>query len=404
MIKPSIVLATAAFGTFGTNALAGTSGNVATPVPDSSGDWCETLKTIGNIHKNEENPVLQSFTLAGRLHYQAGHIDGNDALGDDFRKAFDDYRRARLGFRAGFLRYFELKMVANLLSDNRFRGRELDWGYQDFDEAILTFDIRKAFSVGALDTLTMTYGRHKYEAGYEALESSNNILTIERSPLSNKLYNGARPTGFSMQAGKEQWMVSAAVLSSEDDADFIGGFNDALVYFLSFDYKVSENLSLRADGSYNNASHGQDDVIGYRWAATLNAIYTRNPYGILGTVAIGDNGSKPAGRGGSFHGLVVMPWYWIVDKKLQAVFQYNYSGSDQSNGIRANTRYLSSSQTIAQVNSGRGDELHTFYLGLNYHVCGNSVKLMGGVEYADLNTPVGNVDSLTYTIAARFKF
>lgn len=404
MNNRTTTLAALAFGTLGLNAFAGPASTAPAPAAHSSGDWCSTLKSIGKFPENENNPYLQYFAFGGRLHYQASYIDGNDALGNDFHNSFDEYRRARLGFGARFLRYFTLETVVNLVSDNRFRNRDLDWGYNDFDTALLTFDIKKAFSIGALDNLSATYGRHKFELGSEVVESSNNILTIERSAIANKIYNSARPTGFSMLAEKDQLTVSAAVFSSEDDSEFVGGFNDALIYFAALDYKVSENLSLRADAAYNAARAGDDDVLGYDWATTLNAIYDNGPYGILGTVVVGDNGDKSGGRGGSFHGLVAMPWYWIIDKKLQTVFQYSYSGSDQAAGIRSNTRYLSASQAIAQVNSGRGDELHTFYLGLNYYLCGNNLKLMGGVEYADLNTPIGNVDSLTYTIAARMKF
>lgn len=379
----------------------------ALPAPSSAagnGDWCSGLRGLGKIYSDPENPYLQSLTLYARLHYQASHIDGDDNLGNSFHNSADNYRRARVGAKVDFLRYFSAKAMIDAVLDNRYRGGELDWGYRRFDSATLTFDIAEAFRIGALDTLSLTYGRHILTLTSEMAISSNNIISIERSAITNKLHNDARPTGFSLQAGKDGWLVTAAVFSTEDDSDFLGGFNDGLAYFAAIERTVSENLSFRLDGVVNDTSAGDDDIVSYDWATSFNVIWDEKPYGVLATVVLGDNGALPGGRGGAFYGFTVMPWVWIVPEKLQAVFQYSLSGSDEPAGIRANLRYLTGSQNIASVNSGRGDELHTFYLGLNHHLCGDNLKLMGGIEYASLETPGGHVSALTYTLATRVFF
>lgn len=377
---------------------------IALSAAAQNGDWCTTIKDIGKIHSDPDNPFLQSFNLEGRVHYQAGHIDGNDNLGNGFNDSFDNFRRVRFGWKAEFLRYFTAQTAVDVVLDNRFRGGDLDWGFQQFETASISFDMKRAFSVDSLDSLSLTYGARKFSLTSEVRESSNNIITIERSAIANKVYAIAQPTGFTLSAGKNGWLVTAALFSSEDDSDFIGGFNDGLIYYAAVDYEASENLSYRLDAALSDTSPGEDDILGYDWATSLNVIYDERPYGILGTVVLGDNGAQPGGRGGSFHGLTVMPWYWIIDGKLQTVFQYSHSGSDEPAGIRANTRYLTGAQNIASVNSGRGDELHTYYLGLNWYLCGNNLKLMGGIEYSDLTTPFGGVDALTYTMAVRMKF
>jgi hypothetical protein len=393
MITQSALATAIAIGVFPTAITAG-----------QNGDWCATLKGIGIIHSAPENPLLHTLSLDGYLHYQAAHIDGNDTLGNGFHDSSDNYRRARVGAKADFLRFFTARVLLDVVADNRFRGGELDWGYQRFETATLTFDIGKAFSIGALDTLSLSYGMRKFELTSETATLSNNLITIERSAIANKVYAAANPTGFTLLVGKDDWQVTAALFSTEDDSDFIGGFNDGLIYYAAVDYKASKNLSYRLDAVVSDASPGEDDILGYDWASSLNVIYDESPYGILGTVVLGDNGAQPGGRGGGFHGITVMPWYWIIGGKLQTVFQYSLSGADEPQGIRANLRHLSGAQNIASVNSGRGDELHTFYLGLNWYPCGHNLKLMGGVEYADLTTPAGNVDALTYAIAARMKF
>jgi hypothetical protein len=371
---------------------------------EGNGDWCSGLRGVGKIHSDPENTYFQSLTLFARLHYQADHIDGDDNLGNSFQNSSDNYRRARVGAKADFLRLFSVKAVIDLVNDNRFRGAELDWGYRRFDSATLTFDLAEAFQIGALDALALTYGRHVFILTSEMATSSNLIMTIERSAIANKVHNDARPTGLSVQAEKDGWLVTAAVFSSEDDSEFIGGFNDGIAYYAAIDRTVSKNLSFHLDAVVNDTSTGDDDIIGYDWASSFNVIWDDKPYGMLSALVLGDNGALPGGTGGAFHGFTVMPWFWIAPEKLQAVFQYSFSGSDEASGIRANARYLAASQNIASVNSGRGDGLHTVYLGLNHHFCGDNLKLMGGIEYASLETPGGNVRALTYSIAARVFF
>lgn len=402
-----IILTTLILSLMLTRTHAGSSTESIAPTIQNHGDWCSSLKNMGKVYSNAENPFIQSISFEGRLHYQAMYIDGDDALGNSFNDKADNYRRARLGAKVDFLQYFTTKAVIDVVFDNRYRSRELDWGYQQFDTATLTFDIKKAFSIGALDILELTFGRHKFDLSAETLESSNNILTIERSAIANKVSVNIRPTGFSLQAGKSDWLVTTAIFSSEDDSEFInGGYNDGLAYFTAVDYTGIDQFIFRWDAVINDVEAGEDNVLGYDWATSLNATYEDGSYGILGTLVLGDNGVLAAGRGGSFHGLTVMPWLWIVEDKLQTVFQYSYSGSDEVAGIGANLRYLNGEHNppAVNVNSGRGDALHTLYAGLNYYLCGNNMKLMGGIEYSDLDTPIGDVDALTYLFGFRVKF
>jgi hypothetical protein len=134
----------------------------------------------------------------------------------------------------------------------------------------------------------------------------------------------------------------------------------------------------------------------------------------MGDVYFGDNGDADNGvnnarRQGNFWGAVVMPYYWIVDKKLQAVVRYQYAGSSEDQGIRTNSRYVRRDHgPVANVNSGRGNEHHSIYAGLNYLICGDNLKIMTGVEYEWLNTPgvglEGDVTATTLWCAFRTYF
>jgi hypothetical protein len=374
------------------------------PVESNTGDWCSWLQSKpGTLYKNADNPWLQSFQIGGRLHWQAAYVDGSDANNNDFSEADDEFRRVRIESKTEFLQFFSAKVGINIVNDDRRNGNDLDWGYDVFDEATFTFDIKKAFGAGPLDVLSLTYGRHKFNFTEEVHMSSKEIYTVERSAIANKLYGAnSRPTGVTLNAALGAWSTTFGVFSGEDDSEFIGGWNDGQAYYATIAYQYSDSLRFGLDLVQNDTS-GADDFLGYDWAAAFNTVYEQDRFGLLTTLIAGENNDPAANRGGSFHALVVMPWYWIVEDRLQAVFQSQYAGSSESQGIRMNSRYVRAANTAA-INGGRGDELHTLYAGLNYHLCGDNAKIMAGVEYSTLDTPVGDVDAVTYLVAFRTFF
>jgi hypothetical protein len=121
----------------------------------------------------------------------------------------------------------------------------------------------------------------------------------------------------------------------------------------------------------------------------------------------GDNGTNlnPL-RQGDFHGAIVMPWYWIVKDRLQLVARYQYARSDEPEGLRLDTRYVRAlhSAPNPDLDSGFGDENHSFYLGLNWHLCGDNLKVMGGIAYDTMSARTDTIDATTYLLAIRTYF
>ncbi|MGA0844935.1 MAG: porin, partial [Luteolibacter sp.] len=381
----------------------------ASPAPFNACEWLQNKP--GLVYKNDENPWIQSLQFEGRLQYQAAYLEGEDVNGNDFNETFDEYRRARLGTKVKFLGYFGAKYQVNLVEDGRRSGADLDWQYQDIDEAYLSFDLGKALELDAWDELTASYGRHKFTLGHESTTSSTKLLTVERSALSNKVYGSYRPTGLKVDAVTGDWEFGGAIYSSSlDGADHetFGSWNDSEIYWLHSAYAMNDQLTLGADFAYNNAdrSAGEDSVMDYQWASSLNAQYTSGRFGLIADVIFGDNGSNlghNANREGSFYGLILMPHYWLLEDKLEAVAQYQWMGSSESEGVRINSRYGRSGHGAA-VNSGRGDQHHSLYSGLNYYLCGHQAKIQAGIEYQTMDTPNGDFDTLSYVLAFRTYF
>ncbi|RYD60559.1 MAG: hypothetical protein EOP83_19120, partial [Verrucomicrobiaceae bacterium] len=368
------------------------------------------------LYKNKKNPFLQEFQIEGRFQYQAAYLEGSDVNGRNYNETYDEYRRARIGVKAKFLQYFGAKVSLNMVDDGRNASppADLDWGYSDFDEAVVSFDIGKALGQGPFDTLVLNYGRRKFTFSQEAHTSSTKLLTMERSAISNKVYGSYRPTGLSVDATKDDWTFGAAIYSSTSDGEdneAFNGWQDSAFYYLNAGYKASDQLTLGADFVYNDAdvAAGDDSVMDYAWAASLNATYDAGPWGIIGDVIYGDNGGSGLGhtkeRSGAFWGAVVMPYYWLIEDKLQLVGQYQYQGSSEAEGSRVNSRYgRASVDTGIDVNSGRGDSHHSLYAGLNFYLCGDNAKIQAGVEYQTMDTQNGDFDTLTYVIGFRSFF
>jgi hypothetical protein len=388
---------------------------VIPPAQPNNGDWCTWLQNDpGLLYDNKDNPWIQSFEISGRVHYQAAYVEGTDVNGVDFNDHYDEYRRLRFGTKTEFFRYFTAEVNVNLVDDNRFRQgpfNELEWGYDTFDEASIKFDIMKAFGGGPFDGIKLKAGRMKLKITEEAHMSSNEIYTLERSGLSDKLGGSeGRPTGVTLELEKGDWDLVFGAFSAEDDADFIGGWNDGQFYYASLKWKPDNDFWMLLDYTQNDRKGNFDDALGYGWAAALSAVYEKKNWGIMGEFVYGDNGGDISApiprRQGDFHGFVVMPWYWIIEDKLQAVVQYQYASSTETQGLQIPSRYIRGDHDnlAVDVDNGRGSEHHMIYAGLNYHICKDRLKIMGGVSYDDLSTRRSEIDALTYQIGFRTSF
>ena len=213
----------------------------------NNGDWCQWLQNDpGLLYENKDNPWIQSFEIGGRFHYQIASLEGTDINGMDFNDTYDEYRRLRFETQTRFLKYFVAEVNVNLVDDNRFRDdpfNELEWGYHTFDEASVEFDIGEAFGDGWLDGIKLKYGRMKLKMSEEVYMSSNEIYTIERSGIADKLGGSAsRPTGVTLELDKGDWDLTVGMFSAEDDSDFLAGWGEGEYFYGSLEWRATDDL------------------------------------------------------------------------------------------------------------------------------------------------------------------
>ena len=376
---------------------------------ESSPDgFCDALKSIGKLYKNPENPLIQEFTVFGRFQYQGAFVTADDANGDHFHDSFDEIRRFRVGAKAKVLQYFDVLGRINLEDDRRPQGGDLSIDFVSFDELLVGFDIKKAFNIDQLDKLHLGYGRYKFSISQEANTSSKKILTVERSAISNKVFGNFRPTGAKLTAKKGPMDVLLGIYSTEFEDQFVADWTESIAYQARVGYEATDDLYVSADFVYNDGDVN-DGTWQYKWATSVNAQYTQDRWGIGVDMIYGDNGDVSDGQNADrqdyFWGVVVIPHYWLVKNRIQAVARYQYQGSEAAEGIRLNSRYVRrTDDTGAAINSGRGDQHHSYYAGVNFHLCGDNAKFMVGAEYDDISTPGGDVEALTWWLAFRTYF
>ena len=407
------------------------------PAKSTNGDWCEWLSNDpGLLYEDKKNPWLQSFEFGGRFQYQVAYQDGSDMYGRDYHDTYDEYRRLRLETKTKFLQYFTATLDVNLVADDRFKNppdNNLDWGYDDFDTATLEFNLGKALGTDSLDSLKLAYGKMKMPITEEQRQSSKAIYTVERSLLSDKLGGDeSRPTGFTIELEKNEWSGTLGIFSGEDDADFIGGWNDGITQFYSLTWQPDKDFHLTLD-YVNSHQSGTDDALGYRSAVALGSTYEKKNWGLQTSLMYGDNGygdptdsaRNRARRQDDFFGVTVMPWYWLAKDRLQLVCRYEHASAEDPEGLQLSSRYLRGQHDdpLVDVNNGRGDRYDALYLGLNYYLCGDNAKIMAGVQYENLGAnanrkverrnklggdyyvnDTGTVEAFTYMIAFRTSF
>jgi hypothetical protein len=288
----------------------------------------------------------------------------------------------------------------------------------------------KAFDSKVLDELTVAYGKMKMPITEEQRQASKKLFTVERSLLSDKLAGEeSRPTGFLATAAKGDWSGKIGIFSGEDDADFIGAWNDGLTQFYSLTWQPDKDFSLTLDYVTSHQS-GSDDAPGYHSAIALGSTYEKKRWGLQTSLMYGDNGygdpednaRNRANRQGDFYGATVMPWYWVVKDRLQLVCRFEYARSEESEGLQLTNRYVRADHddALVDVANGRGSRYNAWYLGLNYYFCGDNAKIMAGVMYEDMAASKtreiqvpgpnlfvpdrGTLESLTYMIAFRTAF
>lgn len=365
-----------------------------------SDEFCQHLKDFGKFYAKQNSLALQSAKLFLSYQHQIGHIDGTDNSGQALDDSFEEFRRVWVGISGKVASYWKFKVVSQVSNDrNAYPGDYRQWGHETFRAANITFDADQFWNIDGLETLEIGYGRRTGRMADEWQRSSTMIHCLERSSFSNKLWlydkekGNPLATWIKWTAGKHTF--DAAVFSGTYD-DYLGGWEDSKVFYASWLGDYSKGSSFDSI-EYWISYYQQDGLIsedrlagGNDWALSLVNRIKNGPWAFHSTLAWGDSGDQSnPNREGSFGGFVLMPMYWLKDEKMKVVSRFLYQKSDLSEGLKLNSRYAPLADTrdsSIDLNSGRGDQHQGIYLGLNYYLCGENLKLVSGIQHDELKS------------------
>ena len=364
--------------------------------------WDRTWSAF-TLYKDENNPILQEFALQGRLQLQAGF---GDSSSEEYKKAGKgefwgadiENRRSQFGFKSKWFQHWKLdgQIVVDGNYDDEAGNGTL---YKDIYDLYLTYAPSDAFNASV--------GKREVAFGREYEISSKEILTFERSALTNTLFPG-NLTG-AWVSGKEisgHWLYELGAygndrvreLSSFEEGAIILGkigydyssqanFDSAIVTF-QYMHNTEPDLVKTTTSSWSGSSTPPytdtfaltNDIVHGRWGFTTDALY-----------GIGD-GAQP-----DVFGVTFIPSYFIADG-LQLVGRLQLASSSDD-GMSVQGRYESTSGTSTDP---KGNSYLSTYLGLNYYLYGHKLKLLAGLEYSHLGG--GDYDGTTYMTGLRFSF
>jgi phosphate-selective porin OprO/OprP len=409
IFRSKTALSLLAAGSMAGTAFAGSPTLTEAAAPEPAGSSSPHLSAYDRIwsaftlYKNDDNPVLQEFSLQGRIQLQfaMGDADqgnyGSDDRPDEVLWGDDiEVRRWRLGFKSKWFRKWKLDGQIDINPD-------WDPFYRQIYDLNLTYNYSDAINIG--------FGKYKANNfGIEQFTSSKEILTMERGLLSNQLFTGEL-TGARFNGKSGNWVYALGVYSGDIEQEF-NLFENGIVYQASVGYDFYEALGtekalVKLDYQYSDGpSNGLDDTGArvtngglYSSAFSLNSHIEQGRWGLYTDLL------SASGRGttGDVWGVIIMPSYYLTDG-LQLVARYQYANGD-NDGLRLQSRYERLAPSL--TDGGRGENYHAFYLGLNYYLYGHKLKLMGGAEYHTMdngNDAGGEFDGVTGIVGMRMSF
>lgn len=343
-----------------------------TPVQPGLSDASPAPSTYDKIwarftqwYTSDTNAVVQQVVFTGRYQHEFAAIDAGEEHLDEW-----NVRRMRLGSRVTLFRAFTLHAEVDV------NPQEHDPFYVRLTDAYLQWSKSRHF--------ILTAGKQGIPFTADGATSSKELLTIDRSNLSNNLWFPQEYLpGVSASGRAGAWVYRGGVYSAGAMNREFGDFKGAYVTLALVGYDFGRRLGVKEavlTGNYVYQRPDADNTFTRQLehVGSVHFKFEEDRWGLRADVSHGNGYPGQAGM----RALMVMP-FLSVTRRLQAVGRYTLIDSDDPNAIRFGA-YES------RLVSGRGDEYHELYVGANYYVYGHKLKLQTGLQWTDMNDRVND--------------
>jgi phosphate-selective porin OprO/OprP len=311
-------------------------------------------------YKDDTNPVIQSVLFSGRYQYEYAAINADEGNHHEW-----NVRRMRLGPRMTLFRKFTFH------SEIEINPQEHDPFYMRFTDFYVQWNRSKR--------LALTVGKHGVPFTMDGSTSSKELITIDRSNLTNNFwFTEEYLPGVSVSGTAAPWTYRGGVYSAGAKNREFGEFTGDLFTLALLGYDFGKKLHVKEAMLAGNYVYQHPDR-NNTFTRPLEHVFSLNFKFDADTWGVRTDLSTAKGYLGQsdLWGIMAMPFVNVTDK-LQFVGRYTLLDSELPNGVRLAT-YEN------RVVPGRGDHYNEFYAGANYYFYGHKLKLQSGVQFADMN-------------------
>tara|TARA_R100000027_G_scaffold42924_2_gene32180 strand:- start:1801 stop:2997 length:1197 start_codon:yes stop_codon:yes gene_type:complete len=344
------------------------------------------------VYVTPKRSDTKKLVIRGRAQWQFGYVspdsDVEGAPTNDYSTF--EIRRLRIGTQGSLYQNMKFDFRMNVLPEGA-----------DLDTAKLVYT--------GIDGMNIGFGKTKQVIGMEEATSSTDIITVERSYAANFFAAGksvglwadgeAGPIGLVLGAFNGE-NTNDNPLDSDDDSHFAYNFRAG---FDASDYLPDDVSAGVFFDTVQNHDNDSDEAYQFQDSYSIGAEVEVGAFGIMGNFLWGTLTEEDA----DVTGLVVMPWFYVTPK-LQIVGRFDYLDSNTSDTIGVQSRYLGRAaidDAKGDSDADEGDYWTSWYLGANYYISGNNLKVMGGVEYSTLEDDgADQVEAVTVYGALRMRF
>lgn len=331
----------------------------STAVAQKDGPDFDELWSKVRLHTGDDESKVQSVVFTGRFQVDQAYVDsGDETLSET------NIRRHRMGVKVEFMRHFTFHTEAEYDPQD---GHPV---YRRLTDSYLAW--------APSDHIEVTLGKQSAGFTMDGQTSSKELLTIDRSNLTNNIwYTQEYIPGLSVEGEKGGIIYNVGVFSSGEANRGFGYTNGGEFVLATIGHDFAEKMGaqkalLRLNYVDNEPNVHNTFTKPLEKIASLNFAYETNRWGVRSDLSTATGYLGQA----DLKGLMVMPFY-NLNRSVQLVARYTYLDSDGDNGVKL-------PHYEGELIGGRGDRYSEIYAGVNYFIYGHKLKLQTGLQYADM--------------------
>jgi len=334
------------------------------------------LSSEAPIPVKPKGKAVEKLTISGRLHYQYDYFDAERGSEGIANANHFYFRRLYWGAKVDLGNNWKGELNFDFAGDEI----EIDKAYVGYDHS---------------DWAQFKFGYFKAPFGVEETTSSSKIKAVERSVVNrffaDDLDFSARHAGISVEGQFEGGLFYAFMLgnAAQGEGSRLGGAtnsNNQLATFGRIQYKTkidSTKILVGVDGGYQSDNHNNSigAAASSRGAMTAGTAYAQvtagglfiQPEVFMGTLDRVDANTSDEDT----YGYSILAAYKLGD--FEPVARYSYLDSESV----IDTDELIRRAPAGVDSSSDFDDIHSVFVGFNYYLQGNDLKLSAGYEWAE---------------------